>query len=312
MILTVTSHPALDRVIFIDRFEPTGVMRARHMVDSVGGKGLDASVVLQTLGAPNQAVSFIAGHTGQALAALLDGYGIQHDLVWVDGDTRTANVIVETELHRHSHIITPGFKVSPADCERFLARVEAHLEGKLWLVMGGTLPPGAVSSLYRQVVELGHRHGVKALIDVPGEPAWQALPSKPEILKMNWAEFNSTFELKTETMLTLGAAIRAIQREHELYNVIITCGMDGILAATGKDLWIAKAPIQKALNAAGAGDAVSAALVYRLALGDSWPEALRWAAAVSAAVVLTEGTADSRVQDIQRIFPEVQVRSFSD
>ncbi|MEN4042458.1 MAG: hexose kinase [Anaerolineaceae bacterium] len=307
MILTVTAHAALDRVIFIDRFEPTTVMRASRVVESVGGKGLDVSVVLQTLGAPNEAVSLIAGQTGKMLASLLDGYGIRHDLVWVDGDTRTAHVIVERDLRRHSHIITPGFRVSQHDCERLLARVEAHLEGKRWLVMGGTLPHGADHGLYRRVVELGHRHGVKTLIDVAGEPALQALPARPTILKMNRAEFASTFSQKGETMPDLAAGVRAVLQQYHLEHAIVTCGADGILAVTGQETMIAQAPEQKALNAAGAGDAVSAAVVFRLASGDTWREALRWAAAAGAAVVLTEGTADCRLQDIERIFPEVQV-----
>jgi fructose-1-phosphate kinase PfkB-like protein len=112
MILTVTANAALDRVLFIDRFQPTSVMRVQQVVDSVGGKGLDASVVLQTLGAPNTAVSFMAGETGRTLEAILNRYGIHHDLVWVEGETRTANVLIETELHRHSHIITPGYSVT--------------------------------------------------------------------------------------------------------------------------------------------------------------------------------------------------------
>ena len=36
-------------------------------------------------------------------------------------------------------------------------------------------------------------------------------------------------------------------------------------------------------------------------------EALRWAAAAGAAVVLTEGAADCHMQDIERIYPDVDV-----
>jgi fructose-1-phosphate kinase PfkB-like protein len=49
-------------------------------------------------------------------------------------------------------------------------------------------------------------------------------------------------------------------------------------------------------------------LAWRFSLGDSWSEALRWTAAASAACVLTEGTAESRRTDVERILPEVEVR----
>jgi 1-phosphofructokinase family hexose kinase len=312
MILTVTANAALDRVLFIDRFEPTGVMRAQRMQESVGGKGLDASVVLQTLGAPNTAISFMAGPTGKALVEILDSYGIRHDLVWVEGNIRTANVVVETELHRHSHIMTTGHMVTPADCDRFLDCIEANLAGMQWIIMGGSLPVGAFSDLYRRVIHLGRLHGVKTLIDVPGLPALEALPAKPEIFKMNRAEFADTFNLHFDSMLELAFAARGLMFERDLNNLVITCGSDGILAVTHQDVFIATAPPQRAINAAGAGDAVSASIVYRLALGDSWPAALRWAAATSAAVVLTDGTADCHMNDIERIYPDTTVRVMPD
>lgn len=50
MILSVTPNSALDRVIFIEEFRPGAVMRAPRTVEAVGGKGLDASVVLAAFG----------------------------------------------------------------------------------------------------------------------------------------------------------------------------------------------------------------------------------------------------------------------
>jgi 1-phosphofructokinase family hexose kinase len=311
MILTVTANAALDRVLFIDRFEPTGVMRAQRMVESVGGKGLDASVVLQTLKAPNKAVSFMAGRTGHALVEIMEQYGIQHDLIWIDGDIRTANVVVETELHRHSHIMTTGYSVTRDDCDRFLERVRANLDDVQWIIMGGSLPTGAYPDLYRRVIEIGRQKGAKTLIDVPGQPALEALPVVPDILKMNRTEFANTFDLHFDSLLELGFAARVLMVERGLRNLLITCGSDGVLAITRQNICIATAPLQQAVNAAGAGDAVSASVTYRLTLGDSWPEALRWAAATSAAVVLTEGTADCNLQDIERIYPHTEVKTFA-
>ena len=82
MILTITANSALDKVIFIEEFKPNTVMRTRRVVESVGGKGFDTSVVLQALGVDNLAIGLSAGETGQRLARLLECYGIRHDPVW--------------------------------------------------------------------------------------------------------------------------------------------------------------------------------------------------------------------------------------
>lgn len=307
MILTVNANAALDRVIFIDRIKPTTVMRASRVVDSVGGKGLDASVVLQTIGAPNLAISFMAGPTGQVLTSLLDRYGIPHDLVWVDGDTRVANVIVETEFNRHSHIMTTGYCVTPDDCRRFLEKVETHAPKAKWMILAGSLPAGAPPDLYAEAIRIGKKHGVRCLIDSPGDPAREAVRCQPDILKLNQEEFADTFNIRARFPDELVTLARGLMTRLGIENVVITAGSGGILAVTPQQAYLARAPRQVAVNAAGAGDSVSAVLAYRLMQGDDWPDALRQAAATSAAVVLTEGTADCRIEDIQRILPLVEV-----
>ncbi len=309
MILTINTNAALDRVIFIDRFEPTTLMRASRTIDCVGGKGLDAAVVLSVLGAPYQALSFIAGKTGELLVQALERYGVHHQLVWVAGDTRTAHVIVETAYHRHSHVMTPGYSVTLADCAQFLQQAAAIAPQAEWLVLGGSLPDGAPQDFYTQIIQVGMTAGARTLIDCPGEPMLQALAAGPTIAKMNRDEFNQTFGNDCRSLGELVAPGRALMQEKAIANLVVTGGAEGILAITEQGAYLANGPRLEAVNAAGAGDAVSASLVYRLALGDPWPEALRWAVAASAAVVLTEGTAECYLKDIEQFYPQAMVKS---
>jgi 1-phosphofructokinase family hexose kinase len=307
MILTVTANAALDRVLYIREFQPTTNMRTQRVVESVGGKGYDTSVVLQALGVPNLALGFMAGTTGRQLKRLLDNYGIRHDLIWVEGDTRTAHVIVETDFHRHSHIVTQGYSLSASDLETFLARYREQVGPADWVAGAGSLPAGLPADFYGQVTEIAHQSGARALIDCPGEPAIQSIPARPDILKMNRAEFASTFGIAAGDTGELEAQARGLLEERGLPALVVTGGELGVLAVLAEASYQAAAPKQQAVNAAGAGDAVSAALAWRLGLGDAWPDALRWAAAASAAVVLTEGTADCRMEDVHRIYPLVSV-----
>jgi 1-phosphofructokinase family hexose kinase len=318
VILTINTHAALDRVIFIERFKAGTVMRASHSLDCVGGKGLDAAVVLSALGAPHLALSFIAGKTGELLVQALEQYGVHHELLWVSGDTRTAHVLVESAHHRHSHVMTPGYRVSETDCAEFLQRVTAYAPQAEWLILGGSLPPGAPVDFYAQVIQAGVTGGARTLIDCPGEPLVQALAERPDIVKMNREEFRQTFGIDCPELAGLAVPARALAQNYAfgkgpthggetIANLVITAGAEGILAVTAQGTYLANGPRLEAVNAAGAGDAVSAGLAYRLSLGDAWEEALRWAIAASAAVVLTEGTAECYLEDIQRLYPSAMV-----
>jgi 1-phosphofructokinase family hexose kinase len=308
MILTVNLNPALDRVIFIPRFLPEGTARTTRMVDSVGGKGLDASVTLQCLGAPNFALSFMAGRVGETLAELIDNYNIQNELVWVKGETRIAHVIVETDYKRHSHIMVGGFQVTPADLARFTSLYQEHLDEADWAVMAGSLPSGAPESYYHELVLLAHEHGTRALVDCPGEPARQAAMATPDVLKMNRAEFEATFEEPARPMQLLIEGMHRIRRKYALPAIVITCGEEGLLAVTPQKTYHALIPPQVEVNAAGSGDAASGCLAWQLSLGAGWIEALRQTAAVSAAVVLSEATAECRQEDIERLLPLAEVQ----
>ncbi|HEX9013043.1 MAG TPA: hexose kinase [Anaerolineaceae bacterium] len=307
MILTVTANSALDKVIYIDEFIPTTDMRSRRMVESVGGKGFDTSVVLASLGIPSLALGIVAGSSGRRLAELLEGYGISTDLVWVDGETRVANVIVEMVHNRQSHVTTPGYTVPAEAAAELTRRYCAHLAQASWVVASGSLPEGLPGDYYRSLSQLAAQAGVPILVDCSGEPLRLAAEGMPAVLKMNRREFFEAFGIGGATVAELAVLARAFRVERGLRALVITCGMDGILASTGEGEYLAASPAQLEVNSAGAGDAVSAAIPWRLSQGESWKEALRWGAAVSAAVVLTPGTADCAPDEVARILPETQV-----
>lgn len=309
MILTINANAAVDMVMFIDRFIPGDTMRPQRVVPSVGGKGTDTAVVLRALGAPVKVVSFTAGRNGQLLTDLLCERQIEVEWIWVEGETRVSNVIVETDFNRHSHITTPGYSVTGQDLARFKAAVERNAPHADWAVIAGSLPAGAPTMLYRELTDLLHCAGVKVLIDCFGQPARDALDAQPDVVKMNQDEFTVTFDSQPDSQAGWLAAVRQVMEDHAIHNFVLTCGQQGILAFTPHAVYQAAAPLMEEVNAAGSGDAVSAAIAYRLSLGDCWEQVLRWAAAAGAAVVLTEGTAECRMKDVQEIYPQTTVRN---
>jgi len=310
VILTITAHAALDRVIFIPEFCPTTRMPADHSVDYVGGKGFVVSVALSCLGVRNLAMGILAGENGRRLEFLLHGYGVPCNLTWVEGETRISHVIVETKHHRHSHIMTPSYHVSFEDLQVFLSRYRSQVWEADWVIAGGSLADGIPDSFYAQVTEIAHQAGAQVLIDSWDEPFRQSLNAPPDILKQNLREFCSTFGFDESSLADQTVLLKAVRETRDRYSmpaIVITLGPDGLLMVTNKAAWHACCPAQPAASAAGAGDSVSAALAWRLGLGDDWPEVLRWCAAIGTAGVLTEGTGEVRLDDVLRFLPQAEV-----
>jgi fructose-1-phosphate kinase PfkB-like protein len=220
-------------------------------------------------------------------------------------------VIAEAIHQRHSHIIYGEYYVPPEALEGFFERYRQYVPQAKWVIGAGSLPQGVPMNFYRRIIQIAAEYDVPVLIDCPGQPALEAMSVPPKILKMNWDEFQRTFQVKAPTLEDLIQQAAKIYKLHSIPNFVITCGEHGILAFTEQGVYLVSAPRQKAINAAGAGDAVSAVLGWRLSLGEDWMSALKWAAATGAAVVLTEGTADCDPHDVERIYPQTTIQQLT-
>ena len=167
--------------------------------------------------------------------------------------------------------------------------------------------PSVNADFYHGLIRIAKEAGVPSLIDAQKAFMAEALSAQPDVVKMNWEEFEWTFGFNAPTFDSLFLQAKKFRAEKELKNMILTLGKDGILALTTQGNYLAKAPLQKPVNAAGAGDAVSSTIAWRLSLGDTWEESLHWASAVSAAAVLTKRTGDICMDDVHRIFKEVNI-----
>ena len=306
MILTVCPNTALDKILFIDEWIPGTPMRTKQVVNCVGGKGLNSAVALSHLGVETVGLGFFAGKIGQELVELVEEYGIVVDAVWVDGVNRIAHVIADAKNRQHSHVIAGEVIVSENQKKTFVERFSHHLKKAKFIILAGSLPPSLNDDFYVTLIQMAQKAGVRVLIDSQKVYMRQVIKTKPDIVKMNWEEFEWTFDKKAANLQSLKDQAADFKKKNDLPNLILTLSKEGILALTREGDYLVRAPYQEPVNAAGAGDAVSAALAWRLSEGDKWETALKWASAVSAAAVLTERTGDLRMDDVNRLLPEIQ------
>jgi 1-phosphofructokinase family hexose kinase len=307
MILTVCPNTALDKIIFIKEWIPGTPMRTNRVVNCVGGKGLNSAVVLRHLGCETVGMGFFEGKTGIELIELLEEYGIIPEPVWVGGTNRIAHVIAEEKTNIHSHVITGDVIVSPEQKREFINKFTKRVKEAAWVIFAGSLPPTLNVDFYSELITIAKKAKVPTLIDSQKQYIIDAMKAKPDITKMNWEEFEWTFNKKADSIESLISQAKKLYSETGLKNLVMTLGKSGILALTTEGNFLTKAPIQNPVSAAGAGDAVSSTLVYRFTKGDDWVSALKWAGAVSAAAVLTERTGDVIIADVDRIYKEVVV-----
>ncbi len=154
MIVTLTINPALDHIISVDRlaFEDRAYINSSR--ESAGGRGINSSCVIHAYGGKTLAVFISGGESGKRLEAYLAKLGIPIEAVPVAHPIRT-NLTITDKHGLTVNLNEAGPELSVEEVGRVEKKVRARLEGASWLMLCGSLPPGAPSAFYGKMASAG-------------------------------------------------------------------------------------------------------------------------------------------------------------
>jgi 1-phosphofructokinase len=287
MIATVTLNPSLDEWVELPDLTIGGLNRATSFVRYPGGKGINVSRVAHTLGARTVAYGLAGGEDGAILSQRLDALSIRHRFVPVNGQTRNNYKILAgrtlTEINTAGPLVTSA---SLAELRRMLLRRPRPR----YVVLSGSLPPGAPASIYRDWILACRRLKIPTVLDASGPALRAGLRARPWMIKPNREEAQGALKRRLATTAQAQeAAMELLARGPQ--TVILSLGKAGAVLASRQlpGLWIATPPVVKTRSAVGAGDSLVAGFVTASTRGAPLPEAFRWGIACGAATAMTEG-----------------------
>ena len=311
MIVTVTPNTGIDLTLLVAEFELNKTIRSGRSALGMGGKATDVSWILGRLGVPNLAIGFAAGYTGRQMVKMLEERGTTTRFVWTGGESRRNTIIVAQDGQGQSTFTASTLDVSSRHLIKFNRLFQESLKQADCLVLGGSLPTGVPTSFFKGLIEIAHSQSIPVLFDASGPGLLAGLEGRPDLIKPNRVELG---EITGETILTREATYRAarqVQQENGVA-VIATMGRDGAYAVLPeRSYWIPALDLP-VVSAAGAGDGVLAGLAVAYAQEQPIEEGLRLGFALANAVLLTLPTADYDPQDLERIYPLIELRPYQD
>lgn len=300
MVTTVTLNPALDYVMRLSALVPGAVNRASEVSLMPGGKGINVSAVLHTLGAETRALGFTAGFTGAALEDALARQGIPAAMIRLPQGLSRINV--KLKAGEESEINAPGPAVPPAAQEELLAALAALPQGET-LVLAGSIPPSLPKTLYAQILARLEGRGVDAVVDAEGPLLAQTLPHRPFLVKPNRAELAAFLQKTVDSEAALQEGAARLQ-QLGARNVLVSLAGDGalLLDETRRYRRVA-APKGRVKNSVGAGDSMVAGFLAGWQKSRDYGEALRLGTAAGSATAFSEGLASREM--IERVMAEL-------
>jgi 1-phosphofructokinase family hexose kinase len=293
MIVCLAANPSVDRLFEVDRLVKGDIHRPASFVQVAGGKGLNVARAASALGADVCAVAMLRGHSGRWLQEALSAGGVQGEFVWTHGESRSSLSVADretaglTEFYEHGEVAPRGAWVE-------LTHVAvSRLEAGGWLTISGSMPRGAPDDGYRDLISEARSLGVRVALDADGVRLSEALPSGPDVVKVNVAEASGLLGVPTarrEDSLLAASKIRAMAGG-DGHAGIVTRGAEGVMLAAPDGSLFEGILYVRGRYPVGSGDAFLAGLVTALDRGDAWEDAFRMALGAGAANAEMPGAA---------------------
>ena len=298
-VVTLTLHPAIDRIVKIDAMRPGGTFDGSAQLTLPAGKGINTARVLGSL----------SGDATKIVAAAWAGENESHyfktrlrELGGIDCaicpravPTRFAHTYLETD-GRETHIKEAMSAPNAAESNAFLEFWRKIIRKGDIVAICGSAPKGTKPAFLKSVFSIAHERGASAIVADTNGPALDAAAiSRIKILKGNAAEIGALLKLGASFNSADTSHCRqlldALQRKSAPEKVLITLGSEGaLLASSGKMLHCKVNPRHfdyKIISTTGCGDAATAGTLWSLLLADDNDESiLLFAVACGAAKTL--------------------------
>ncbi|MCC4907078.1 1-phosphofructokinase [Microbacterium sp. cx-59] len=313
MIVTVTANPSLDRAVTLTEPLRVGeVQVAAGVREDAGGKGINVARVVAAANVKTLAVLPLADT--DPFATALAATGVAVHAVPISGHARSNLTVLDPD-GTTTKINLPGPHLGGAEEAALLENVIAAAAGADWLVLAGSLPPGAEPDLYvRIIAAVRGAHGDAApriAVDTSG-PALHAVvaDASPDLIKPNEHELAELTGAEADPddipgiiELAEGLVGRRVGA------ALVTLGAAGALLVTADGAWVGTAPRITAVSTVGAGDSSLAGYLLADVAGLSPEDRLRGGMRYGAAAASLPGTQPPTPADLPTA--DIPVRRFS-
>lgn len=266
MITSIVLNPAVDKIYFVDGFEPGKLYRVGNVVKSAGGKGINVARVASILGEDVSTIGFKGGETGDWLEAKLRELHVNTEFIPVESDSRTNNNIIDRVNRTETEVLETGPLITSADVAVFLELYKNKLKQTKILVCSGGLPNGIPADFYRTLIEMARPYAIKVILDASNEVLEEGIKAKPYMVKPNLRELSEYVDRQLSGVEdVIGACEDILSMGVDI--VVASLGKDGAVLAAKDMILHAKVPEVDAVNTIGSGDSMVAGFAAALTRG---------------------------------------------
>ncbi|MFT9597654.1 1-phosphofructokinase [Mesobacillus sp.] len=301
MIYTLTLNPSVDYIVEADEIQLGSLNRSANETKLPGGKGINVSRVLRSLGVESKATGFIGGFTGKYVEEFLNREGVQTRFVNVEGDTR---INVKLKAGTETEINARGPEISTMAIESLKEQIMLLGNGD-FLILAGSIPSSMPDSIYEEIVQICKDTGAEVIVDAEGDLLKNILGHRPFLIKPNHHELGQFFNREitdAEEAIFYGKKLV----EAGAKNVIVSLAEKGAVYINENDAYKADVPQGEVKSSVGAGDSMVAGFVAQYLKTGDRKEAFRYSVASGSATAFSIGLCTP--DKVEQLLQEVKIQ----
>lgn len=301
MIYTLTLNPAIDVSLHVkDGLMPGSINKSYAMWSDPGGKGINVSKNLKTMGKESVVCVGVCGEDGEKLLSKLKTEFEVISVVYPSGNTRT-NIKISGENGVTTDINAEGPYYDKASVDTLKKVLSERLKSGDIVVISGRPPLGSPSDIYADLIRcFKQTEGVKVILDCADKYLQEGLAALPYAVKPTCDELGMENDMEgafseASKIVSGGVAF-----------CLVSMGKDGAVFAGSEGKFSSEAVEVKVNCTTGCGDAMTAGLAYSFDEGMKPEETFRLCMALATASAETEGTKPPfkyRVMELSDIIP---------
>lgn len=283
MIITITCNPAIDKTI-----------KDNNTIFDIGGKGINVSKVLKSLGVDSICTGFIGKDNKNIIYDKLDELDIKHHFIEINGAIRTnTKRIINNELIEENEKGPTPIKEDINNLINYLKQFKNEI-----IVISGS----SNVNIYYDLVKLLKKNNNYVILDADKDLLVEGIKGCPNIIKPNKDEISRLFNIDYDEKVVTKKC-----KELNMDLICISLGKDGALFINKDKVYKAKALDVKYASAVGAGDAMVASFAYSKLNNYDIKNTISLAIAASCASVETSGTKPPNKDKVFAYQKEVKV-----
>ncbi len=307
MIYTVTLNPAVDKTVEIDDFTAGALNRVRTVRLDAGGKGINVSKVISSLGGKSIAMGIVGGTAGRYIKAYLDEHKIENELFFIPEETRTNLKVVDSKNKQNTEINEPGPNVGECELERLKNTLLKRIQTDSIVIFSGSVPSNVSKDIYYHWIKAIRQKGAKVILDADGELLMHGIEAGPFLIKPNAYELSQLSGNMMDNERQAMVYARRLLDEHGLEMAAVSLGEKGALFIDKTRSVHAHGIKVDVKSTIGAGDSIVAALAHSIDKGLSFERMVRLAMAAATANVTTSGTQPADLASIRQFESRVRL-----